>query len=354
MGIVPSVYRDTVLLFDDHRTKDMTPVPRFLPSLTAALAWGGMFPIAAGALRRVDPVHLTAARYLLASLVFVSLLVAIEGRAALRPEGRALELWLLGTLGFAGFNLLTYVALEHTRPQDASLIVATTPVITILAAWAISSVRPRGAQLALTATALLGVGLVISRGQPSRLADGSVGAWELLILGGVVAWVTYTMGARRFPGFSPLRYTTLTALGGTLSLVAIAQALTWAGALDAPAAGDLVAVWWRILYVAGPAAALAVLAWNDGVRRLPAPRLGAPNGALFINLVPVVTFTIAVVQGYRPGRVELAGAGLTVAALVGANLAGRRRAVGWARAGTGRPSTAWAAFRAANPAKSRA
>ena len=127
------------------------------------------------------------------------------------------------------------------------------------------------------------------------------------------------MGARRFPGFSPLRYTTLTALGGTLSIVAIAQALTWGGALDAPAAGDFVAIWWRVLYVAGPAAALAVLAWNDGVHRL-----GAPNGALFINLVPVVTFAIAVVQGYRPGGVELAGAGLTVAALVGANLVGRR------------------------------
>src|SRR3954470_22954605 len=184
MGIVPSVYRDTVLLFDDHRTKDMTPVPRFLPSLTAALAWGGMFPIAAGALRRVDPVHLTAVRYVLASLVFVGLLLAIEGRAALRPDGRALELWLLGTLGFAGFNLLTYVALEHTRPQDASLLVATAPVITVLAVWVVSSVRPRAAQLALTATALLGVALVISRGEPSRLPGGARGARGPLVLGG--------------------------------------------------------------------------------------------------------------------------------------------------------------------------
>jgi len=161
----------------------------------------------------------------------------------------------------------------------------------------------------------------------------------------VVAWVTYTMGARRFPGFSPLRYTTLTALGGTLSIVAIAQALTWGGALDAPAAGDFVAIWWRVLYVAGPAAALAVLAWNDGVHRL-----GAPNGALFINLVPVVTFAIAVVQGYRPGGVELAGAGLTVAALVGANLVGRRRAAGGPQASTRPSGSAWAA----QPAESRA
>jgi drug/metabolite transporter (DMT)-like permease len=66
--------------------------------------------------------------------VFVGLLAAIEGRAALRPNGRAVELFLLGTLGFAGLNLLTYVALEHTRPQDAALIIATTPVVALVAA----------------------------------------------------------------------------------------------------------------------------------------------------------------------------------------------------------------------------
>ncbi len=76
-----------------------------------------------------------------------------------------------------------------------------------------------------------------------------------------------------------------------------------------------------------PAAVVAVLAWNEGVRRL-----GAPNGSLFINLVPVVTFAIAIAQGYRPGTAELAGAGITVAALVGANLAGRGTVTARARA----------------------
>jgi len=296
-------------------------LPRFLPSLTAALAWGAMFPIAAGALDRIDPFHLTAVRYVLASAAFLALLAAVEGRRALRPDGRALELFLFGTLGFAGFNLLTYVALEHTRPQDASLIVATAPAITVVATWLISSVRPRGVQLLLTALALFGVALVISRGRPADLVAGGVGGWELLVLGGVTAFVGYTMGARRFPGFSPLRYTALTAVGGTLTIVAVTQGLTWAGELSSPSVDDLAANWWRLLYVVGPAAVIAVLAWNDGIRRL-----GPPNGALFMNLVPVVSFAIAVAQGYRPGPVELAGAGLTVAALVAANLVGRRPA----------------------------
>ena len=66
-----------------------------------------------------------------------------------------------------------------------------------------------------------------------------------------------------------------------------------------------------------------------------------------MNLVPVVAFTIAIVRGYHPEVVELGGAALTVAALVGANLTSRQDRV--------RPvSAAWAPTRSANPAKSRA
>ena len=79
-----------------------------------------------------------------------------------------------------------------------------------------------------------------------------------------------------------------------------------------------------------------MLAWNEGVKRI-----GRANGSLFINLVPVVTFAIAIGQGYRPGAAELAGAGVTVAALVGANLVSRRpAAVASARIGARTPLAA--------------
>jgi drug/metabolite transporter (DMT)-like permease len=322
-------------------------MPRFLPSLTAALAWGAMFPIAGPALERVDAFHLTSVRYLIASAVFVALLAAVEGSRALRTDGRTRELWLLGTVGFAGFNLLTYLALGHLRAQDAALIVAMSPVITVLVVWAIGGGRPRSAQVALTALAFVGVAMVISHGDPARLG-GSSALWELLVLAGVLGWTAYTLAAaRRFPTFSPLRYTTITAALGTASLVGITAIVSLAGGVDTPALGDYGAVWWRLLYIAGPAAVIAVLAWNEGVKRL-----GPADGSLFINLVPVVTFAIAIAQGYLPGAVELAGAALTVSALVGANLVGRRPVPAQLNA---RPSSAaWAATRSANPLKSRA
>jgi drug/metabolite transporter (DMT)-like permease len=318
-------------------------MPRFLPSLTAALVWGAMFPIAQPALARVDAFHLTSLRYLVASAVFLALLAAVEGRRALRTDGRTLELWLVGTVGFAGFNLLTYVALDHIRPQDAALIVATAPVITVLVVWALGSGRPRPMQLLLTALAFAGVALVISHGDPAQLG-GSDALWELLVLAGVLGWIGYTLAAgRRFQGFSPLRYTAITAALGTISLVAITAIVVLAGGVGTPSAGDYAAEWWRLLYVIGPAAVVAVLAWNAGIKRI-----GPANGSLFINLVPVVTFAIAIAQGYRPGVAELGGAALTVAALVGANLSARTQA-------RARPQrAAWAATRSANPLKSRA
>src|SRR5437868_4309095 len=113
-----------------------------LLALLAVLSWGAMFPIAAHAFPHVEPLHLTALRYGFASLVFVALLWRFEGLRMLRPDGRWLRLWALGTVGFAGFNLLSYIGLEHTGPRNAALIVPTLPLMTALVRWVRDGIRP--------------------------------------------------------------------------------------------------------------------------------------------------------------------------------------------------------------------
>ncbi|MEK8109131.1 DMT family transporter [Micromonospora sp. M12] len=85
--------------------------------LLAVLGWGVMFPVLASALNRVDPLNLTTARYLLAAAILVGILLLREGAGALRHGGRATEVVVLGVVGFAGFNLLTNLALEHAAPS---------------------------------------------------------------------------------------------------------------------------------------------------------------------------------------------------------------------------------------------
>lgn len=286
--------------------------------LLAVLGWGVMFPVLASALTRVDPLNLTTARYLLAAAILVGILLLREGAGALRLGGRATEVVVLGVVGFAGFNLLTNLALEHAAPQQIALFVATTPVITQLVRWARDGVRPKPLLLTLSLVALLGVGLVITRGSLAGL--GQFGLGGLMMIGAVLGWGIYTHGASRFGEWSPLRFTTVTALAGTAAMLVLSIGADAVGWQHAPAAADLVAVTPQLAYAVVVGAVIAVLAWNTGVQRL-----GAANAALFMNLVPVTTFVVQIARGYRPEPVELVGAAITIAALIAANVAARPR-----------------------------
>jgi drug/metabolite transporter (DMT)-like permease len=284
------------------------------------LAWGGQFVIGASALHRVDAFPLTTLRYALAGALLLGLLALREGRGALRLEGHGLRLFGLGTLGFAGFNLLAYTGLAHARPQSASLIVALAPLVTALVLWQRTRIRPSPSTFGFLAVALTGVALVISGGHPTTIVTGSIGWGDGLVLAGVVSFVIYGLGAARTPEFSPLRYTALTASLGWLSIAAATVVGIAAGFVTRPSAADVWAVSPHLLYLAIPGAVIGVLTWNASIRLI-----GPQNAVLFGNLIPVTTFAIEIARGYRPNAVELGGAALTVAALITSNLVARRR-----------------------------
>ena len=285
------------------------------------LAWGGQFVVGASALHRIDSFPLTTIRYAVAASLLLAVLAWREGRQALRLEGRGLRLFGLGTLGFAGFNLLAYTGLAHARPQSASLIVALAPLVTALVLWQRTRIRPAASTFALLAVALTGVALVISGGHPTSIVNGSIGWGDALVLAGVVSFVLYGLGAARIPELSPLRYTALTAALGWLSIATATIVATAAGLVPLPSGSDVWAVSPQILYLAVPGAVIAVLTWNAAIRMI-----GPQNAVLFGNLIPVTTFAIVIVRGYRPGAVELGGAALTILALVASNLLVRRSA----------------------------
>lgn len=283
-------------------------------SIVAALSWGAMFPIAAGMLDRIDAINLTALRYLGASAVFLLLLWALEGRRALRYDGHFTAFLWLGSLGFAGFNLLVYLALEFTEPQNAALIVATTPLVTVLVRWARDGIRPAPPVFGLILVALLGVAMVLGKGDPTVLVTGGFNAGDLLVLAGVVGWVLYSLGAARYPEFSPLRYTALTAPAGLLTILLVTVIVDATGVRSVPSGADLSAEWLGVIYVILFGGVVGVLSWNEGVRRL-----GPATGALFMNLVPITAFAIQIARGYDAAAGELAGAAVTIVAIVAAN-----------------------------------
>ena len=288
---------------------------------TTALVWGGQFVVGKSALQTIDAFPLSTVRYALAAALWLLVLVALEGRGSLRLDGRGWRLFWLGTLGFAGFNLFAYTGLAHARPETASLIVALGPLLTALVLWHRTKVRPARATFVLLGVALLGVALVVSAGHPSSILHGALGWGEVLVLAGVLSFILYSLGAAEFASYSPLRYTALTASLGWLTIAGATLVAIATGLVAAPTAAQLTSVWPQIAYLAIPGAFVAVLTWNAAIKAI-----GPQNAVLFSNLIPVTTFAIEIVRGYRPNAVELLGAALTIGALVASNVLARRSA----------------------------
>lgn len=283
--------------------------------LAATLSWGGMFPIAKPALNIIDPYYITLIRYGIAAILFIAILWCIEGRKAFQLNNRFLSLLFLGTLGFAGFNLLAFTGLTHSKPEHGAVIVAMMPMITVLLSWFLKGQKPHIFTLMTIVSAFLGVFLVITGGHPQQAFAGGKLEWDLLFLSGAICWVAYTMGAERFPEWSPLRYTTITCTLGAIAIGVITFVLTMNQDIHPPTLATIDQLQWTIAYLVILGALVAVLSWNAGIKLL-----GPVNGVLFINFVPITAFTIGVLHGRSFSHAEILGAAIVITALISNNL----------------------------------
>jgi len=289
--------------------------------LMAATAWGGLFSVAMVTLPVLDAFHMTAIRYGITAVIFAGVLAFAEGPQALKTDGRGLRAAVLGTAGFAGLGLLVFVGLQYSRPEHGAIIMATQPLIAALVAWLLRGIRPSRATLAFLGTALIGVLLVVTKGHLAGLFAGGTAFGDLLMFLGAVSWVVYTLGATDFPSWSPLRYTALTCLLSLPAIFGATAIATATGYASTPSASDVESVGWQLAYIIGIASVLGVLSWNAGNKLI-----GATNGVLFINFVPVTVFAIRIAQGHRFQPVEFIGAALVIGALIANNVLMRRSA----------------------------
>jgi drug/metabolite transporter (DMT)-like permease len=281
----------------------------------AIACWTPLFSVAKRTLPVLDAFALGTVRYALGIALFVLLLAAFEGRRSLSFGDRLVAAVLSGMVGITGFNLFVWLGLGYTRPEHASIILALQSPLTALAVWLVHGQRPARFTLACVAAAIVGGALVITKGDPANALAGGNLMGDGLILLGAVSWVTYTLSASRFPGWSPLRFTVMTCIPGAVGLV-IANVIALAiGAAELPSTAQLSSVAWQILYFSVCTVVLGVLGFNAGARAL-----GPLNAMLMLNFIPVGVFAIEAALGRSFAAIELAGAAVVIGALVANNL----------------------------------
>jgi drug/metabolite transporter (DMT)-like permease len=251
----------------------------WLRLLAVPAIWGGTFIAGRIISLAIPPTFGAFLRYVIACVALVIATFSIEGGLPKLTGRQRLGTFLLGVTGIFAYNLFFFGALARLPASRTSLIIALNPVVTIGVASLLPGERLAAGRWVGVALALVGVWIVVSRGDVLASGGSPIGVGELLMFGGVCAWAAYTLiGRRVLEGMTPLGATTWAALWGTpmLALTAIADLP------DVHARQFSTAVVVALLYLGVVGTAVAFVWYYRAVREL-----GAARTVIFNNLVPV-------------------------------------------------------------------
>lgn len=285
-----------------------------LSLLGATLFWAGNYVVGAGAVQSIDPLSLVLLRWVIAAVPLLVTAQLVE-----RPSWRlvlAALPWLatLGVFGLLGYNLLLYVALEHTDPFNASLINAFNPALITLAAAVFLRERLTPVSIAGVLAALVGVLIVLSGGNIAKLLGAGFGPGELLMVGAICVWTAYTITGRLAPKVPPITATAVQALVAVAILAPISFA-TGGPTLPATDAGL-----GSLLFIAVFPSVLSYLLWNRALTVLPAGGAG-----VFLNLITVFTAILTILAGHSYKAAQMIGGAIVIGGVIVTNARSFRR-----------------------------
>jgi len=282
----------------------MAKVPVHLLIVTAVFLWGANFNLGAVVLESLPTLTAAGSRFLISAALMILMIVwRKEWQAYLRALRHPLVL-LTGFFGIGCFNLLFFFALSLSTPINTALIMAATPLMTVIVAFLWTGERPTLRAKMAIPVALIGVVGVILGGAPDAPLDATWG--DLLMVLANLSFAIYSLIARKvFPVGGPLPDAT--------AMVTVGAIMTGIAALFAgvpehlPTVRSVVAM----LAMAVGGSVLTYVFWNEGVRRI-----GASRAILYMNLVPVFTVLISAATGTLPTILQFVGGALVIGAVL--------------------------------------
>jgi drug/metabolite transporter (DMT)-like permease len=247
------------------------------------LLWAGNAIVGRLVREAVPPMTLNLLRWAIALIILLPL-----GRAAFKEGSGALKNWrryaLLGLFGIGMYNSLQYLALQSSTPINVTLVASGMPVWMMLVGRLFFKAPVRRRQVAGAVLSIVGVLVVLCRGDVGQLLALRLVAGDLYMILATIAWSFYSWMLLQ-PEDSPQ----LRADWAAFLATQVMYGLLWSGlftgvewSLGAPAiawSGRLAAA---LLFVAAGPAVLAYALWGAGIRRA-----GPGIGAFFVNLTPL-------------------------------------------------------------------
>ena len=251
----------------------------------AVIVWGISFIATKLALRDLAPVTVVWIRFAIG--VFILGLATVLRHQFSLPKGKEwLYFALLGFLGITFHQWLQSTGLVTAQASTTAWIVATTPVFMAILGLVFLHEKFDWVQRSGILMAIIGVLLVVSKGNIKGLLGGNFGeSGDFLIMISAINWAVFSILSRRglekhqatwmmffVMAFGWLFTSLLFVLSGDIQDIGN---LTWTSLLGIGFLG---------IFCSG----LAYIAWYDGLKAIPASQLGA-----FLYLEPLVAVIVA-------------------------------------------------------------
>ena len=215
---------------------------RQLTAATAALLlapplfWAGNAVVARALVGEFPPLALSFARWALALLLILPFAIGGLREAWPRLRGQWPLLMGISALGVGCYNSLQYLALQTSTAVNATLIGASGPIMTLLVGAAFFGSPVRRLQWIGAALSMVGVLIVIARGDLMKLATLQLDRGDIIMLVATLTWSVYTWLLRtRRPNLPATPFLTLQmALGALMILPFAVLEFLWTGQAVAP------------------------------------------------------------------------------------------------------------------------
>lgn len=280
----------------------------------APLLWAGNAVVGRLLRDMASPMTLNFVRWLMALVLLAPLALAV-----LRPGSPLWPHWRryawLGLLGIGCYNALQYLALQTSTPMNVTLVGASMPLWMMATGALFFGQRITRQALGGALLSMVGVAVVLSRGQWQVLLDLKLLPGDLYMMLASVAWAFYSWlltrthepaGIRRdwaaFLMAQLIFGTAWSALFSAGEWLLTPLRFEWSWSLAAALA----------FIVLGPAL-LAFRCWGEGVQRA-----GPNTAAFFLNLTPLFAALLSGLflgeapQGYHAVAFVLIACGIVV------------------------------------------
>ncbi|MET3497935.1 DMT family transporter [Variovorax boronicumulans] len=247
------------------------------------LLWAGNAVVGRLVRDLVSPLTLNFVRWVIAFVILLPLAASVlRGASPLWAHWKRYA--LLGLLGIGLYNAFQYLALQTSTPINVTLVGSSLPLWMLATGALFFGARIGARELGGALLSMLGVLLVLSRGEWQQLLALRLVPGDLYMIAGTIAWAFYSWMLARTHEPAQVRKDWAAFL-----MAQLVFGIAWSGAL---AAGEWtltdahIDLGWPLvaamLFIGIGPAVVAYRCWGNGVQRA-----GPQAASIFMNLTPL-------------------------------------------------------------------